>query len=97
MTGEDIRPENEKSDRAEGPESAADVLSVTQHAVTIGGQPIPYTVTCGTIVLKEEAKKKKKSAGRFLLLLGFFLQHDRATSDRVWDGLPADGNGMLSH
>jgi carboxypeptidase C (cathepsin A) len=36
----------------------ADQLSVSQHSLTIHGQEIKYTVTCGTLVLKEEAEKK---------------------------------------
>lgn len=35
-----------------------DQLVETQHTLTIGGQEIKYTVTCGTLVLKEEAEKK---------------------------------------
>ena len=36
-----------------------DQLSITQHTFTSGGQTIHYTVTAGTIVLKEESEKKK--------------------------------------
>jgi len=35
-----------------------DVLSVTKHIVTIGGQELAYTVTAGTMVLKEETTKE---------------------------------------
>jgi len=51
-----------KSQEAEKP-SPADQLVVTQHTVKIGGKEIPYTVTTGTIVLKEEAEKKGDEAG----------------------------------
>jgi carboxypeptidase C (cathepsin A) len=40
-----------------------DQLVVTQHTVTIGGQEVKYTVTAGTMVLKEEAEKKGDKAG----------------------------------
>jgi carboxypeptidase C (cathepsin A) len=40
-----------------------DVLSITHHSVTIGGQTISYTVTTGTLVLKEEAEKEGDEAG----------------------------------
>ena len=36
---------------------------VTQHSITIGGQVIPYSVTCGTIVLKEESEAKGENEG----------------------------------
>ena len=35
-----------------------DNLVETKHAIIVDGIEIPYTVTCGTIVLKEEAEKK---------------------------------------
>jgi hypothetical protein len=43
-----------------------DNLVITQHTVNINGQEIHYTVTTGTIVLKEEAEKKatKKASSR---------------------------------
>lgn len=41
----------------------ADTLSVTRHSIIIGGQTIPYTVTTGTLVLKEEAEKDGDKAG----------------------------------
>ncbi len=40
-----------------------DQLVTTRHTITIGGQAIPYTVTTGTIVLKEESEKKGERAG----------------------------------
>ncbi|MBI1730406.1 peptidase S10 [Candidatus Acetothermia bacterium] len=40
-----------------------DKLSVTKHSVTINGKKIDYTVTAGTIVLKEEAEKKGETPG----------------------------------
>src|SRR4030043_2177353 len=40
-----------------------DVLVETKHSLTINGQEIRYTVTCGTIVLKEEAEKKGEKEG----------------------------------
>jgi carboxypeptidase C (cathepsin A) len=40
-----------------------DMLSVTNHTVTINGQSIRYTVTAGTLILKEEAEKEGDQAG----------------------------------
>ncbi len=40
-----------------------DQIIETKHSITLGGQEIKYTVTCGTIVLKEEAEKKGEKAG----------------------------------
>jgi carboxypeptidase C (cathepsin A) len=40
-----------------------DNLVTTRHTVTIDGEAIAYTVTAGTIVLKEEAEKKGEDEG----------------------------------
>ena len=40
-----------------------DVLVETKHSLTIDGQEVRYTVTCGTMVLKEEAEKKGEKEG----------------------------------
>jgi carboxypeptidase C (cathepsin A) len=42
-----------------------DNLVITHHAVTINGQDIRYTVTAGTIVLKEETTSKGEKEGEF--------------------------------
>ena len=44
-------------------ETLKDTLSITQHTVTLGGQELRYTVTAGTIVLREESEKKGDEAG----------------------------------
>jgi carboxypeptidase C (cathepsin A) len=45
------------------PPPPKDVLVETKHSLVINGQEIRYTVTCGTIVLKEEAEKKGEKEG----------------------------------
>jgi carboxypeptidase C (cathepsin A) len=59
-------PEKEAKKSAEttSPEPK-DELVETKHNVTINGQEIRYTVTCGTMVLKEEAEKKGEKEGEF--------------------------------
>lgn len=54
--------EVKKSDETTPP-APKDVLVETKHSLTINGQEIHYTVTCGTIVLKEEAEKKGEKEG----------------------------------
>ena len=41
-----------------------DTLITTHHTITIDGQEIAYTVTCGTVVLKEEAVMKGDDEGK---------------------------------
>ena len=59
-----------------------DQLSTTQHSVTISQQEIHYTVTAGTIVLKEEQEKDSKSDGEKAKASVFFVAY---TLDNVGD------------
>jgi carboxypeptidase C (cathepsin A) len=45
------------------PPAPKDVLVESKHSFTLNGQEIRYTVTCGTMVLKEEAEKKGEKEG----------------------------------
>jgi carboxypeptidase C (cathepsin A) len=45
------------------PPAPKDVLVETKHSLVIDGQEIRYTVTCGMMVLKEEAEKKGEREG----------------------------------
>jgi carboxypeptidase C (cathepsin A) len=56
--------EIKKSDEATPP-MPKDMLVETKHSLTLAGQEISYTVTCGTMVLKEEAEKKGDKEGEF--------------------------------
>lgn len=55
--------DNHEKKSAEQKPEPQDQLIETKHSITLGGQEIKYTVTCGTIVLKEEAEKKGDQAG----------------------------------
>ncbi|MEZ4768620.1 MAG: hypothetical protein R2844_09365 [Caldilineales bacterium] len=46
------------------PNPLPDNLVTTHHTTTIDGREMAYTVTCGTMVLKEEAEKKGDEAGK---------------------------------
>lgn len=59
----------------------ADRLVETQHRVTIGGQPVLYTVTTGTIVLKDEAEKDGVSEGERARASVFFVAYTRDDVD----------------
>lgn len=56
------KPAETKDEKKEKPE-LKDNLVVTQHKITIDGQEITYTVTTGTIVLKEETEREKDYEG----------------------------------
>nr|MBA3533060.1 peptidase S10 [Ardenticatenales bacterium] len=55
--------ESEKKKEETSPDVPKDNLVQSQHSVTIGGQDIRYTVSTGTIVLKEESEKQGEKAG----------------------------------
>ncbi|MGB6045713.1 MAG: hypothetical protein WBF93_21340, partial [Pirellulales bacterium] len=57
------KPKNGKPDS----EAPADELSVTNHETTIGGVPIRYTATAGTLVMKADDAKKKAKASIFFV------------------------------
>ena len=56
----DTPPQDPKK---ETPLPPVDQLSVTRHRRTVGDREIAYTVTCGTLVLKEEIEKDGKHEG----------------------------------
>jgi carboxypeptidase C (cathepsin A) len=56
------KPAETKDEKKEKPE-LKDNIVVTQHKITIDGQEITYTVTTGTIVLKEETEREKDYEG----------------------------------
>jgi carboxypeptidase C (cathepsin A) len=77
---------NHKQDDQKEPNlDLKDELIVTQHTVTINGESIVYTVTCGTIILKEEVEKqeaKGESEGEKPKASFFFIAYTR---DEVQD------------
>jgi carboxypeptidase C (cathepsin A) len=60
MTEPDKEPKKTEETTTLAPK---DVLVETKHSLTIDGQEIRYTVTCGTMVIKEEAEKKGEKEG----------------------------------
>ena len=60
---------------------AQDVIVETKHQATINGQEIHYTVTAGTIVLKEETETDEKSEGEKAKATLFFVAYTRDDVD----------------
>ena len=63
MMAEETKTEAKKDEKAPELPPAKDEIVVTRHTLTLHGQVIPYTVTCGTMVLKEEMEKKGEHEG----------------------------------
>ena len=68
--------DEKKPEKPEKPEPA-DQISTTRHRATIAGREVRYTVTCGTIVLKEEAEKEGKREGEKARATVFFIAYTR--------------------
>ena len=73
--------DNQDNDPTEKPEIPQDTLKVTKHAITINGETFDYTVTCGTIVLKEESEKEGKAEGERAKASIFFIAYTRDGMD----------------
>src|SRR5215204_26149 len=56
------KPEEKQEEKKEDKPKAEDKLVVSKHAVKIKGREIKYTVTAGTMVLKEETADREKEA-----------------------------------
>ena len=54
-------PDAEEKKKAAEEPPPADKVVVTSHRVRLAGRDIAYTVTCGTLVLKEESEKEGKA------------------------------------
>lgn len=54
-----------------------DQLVETKHSIALNGQPLSYTVTTGTLVLKEEAEKEGAAEGEKPRATVFFIAYTR--------------------
>jgi carboxypeptidase C (cathepsin A) len=89
------KAEDKKEEKKEPKPTPVDNLVETQHSFTIGGQEIKYTVTTGTIVLKEEtADREKESEGEKPKATVFFVAYTReGVSDKSKRPLTFSFNG----
>lgn len=67
--------DNQKTD--EKKTEVRDQLVETKHSITLNGETISYTVTTGTIVLKEESEKEGASEGEKPKASVFFVAYTR--------------------
>ena len=56
------KPEEKKDEKKEEKSAPKDNIVESKHSITIGGKVIKYTVTTGTMVMKEEVNDKEKDA-----------------------------------
>ncbi len=74
--------EEKTTEKKESDKPVVDDLSITNHSIQMNGEALNYTVTTGTIVLKEEGKKKGKATGAKPKATLFFIAY---TLDGVED------------
>lgn len=70
----ETKPAESKEEKKEKPE-VKDNLVVTQHSIRIGGKEIKYTVTTGTVVIKEENGREKEYEGEMPKAQFFFVAY----------------------
>lgn len=58
----DTKPEDKKEEKKEEKPTPKDNIVTTKHSIKIGGKTLKYTVTTGTMILKEEIHDKDKDA-----------------------------------
>jgi carboxypeptidase C (cathepsin A) len=74
----------DKTDKADKKPDPTDQLVVTRHRVRVGRKSLAYTVTCGTLVMREEAAKEGKSEGEKARAKVFFIAYTLdGASDRA--------------
>jgi carboxypeptidase C (cathepsin A) len=59
---EEKKPEEKKNEKKEEKPKPTDNLVTTKHSIKIKGKTIKYTVTAGTMILKEETTDREKEA-----------------------------------
>lgn len=74
-----MTPDDKPAEKKPDP---TDQISVTRHRAKIGKRTLAYTVTCGTMVMKEESEKEGKSEGERARARVFFIAY---TLDDVAD------------
>jgi carboxypeptidase C (cathepsin A) len=67
----------EEAKTAEAKPAPQDQLTVSQHSIRLGGQELRYSVTCGTIVLREEVAKDETVEGHKPKATVFFIAYTR--------------------
>lgn len=70
----EIKPTDPKDEKKDKPE-IKDHLVITHHQITIGGVELKYTVTAGTVVLKEETDREKDYEGETPKAQFFFVAY----------------------
>lgn len=58
-----MNTQNQDTQKEQAKSEPRDNLVESKHTIRLNGVDIPYTVTCGTIVLKEESEKKGEEEG----------------------------------
>jgi carboxypeptidase C (cathepsin A) len=86
--------EEKPADKPEKKPDPTDQISVTRHRVRVGRKNLAYTVTCGTLVMREEAEKEGKSEGEKVRAKVFFIAYTLdGVSDRARRPLTFSFNG----
>ena len=67
--------EEKPADKTDKKPDPTDQVSVSRHRTKVGRRTLAYTVTCGTLVMREEAEKEGKSEGEKARAKVFFIAY----------------------
>ncbi len=70
-----------KEQREKQPPPPVEVISRTRHSAVIQGRPIQYTVTTGTLVLKEEDEKEGEKAKAAIFFVAYTKDRERGLTE----------------
>ncbi len=84
----------EETKPTEAKPTPQDQLTTTQHSIRIGGKELRYSVTCGTVVLREESEKDGTAEGHKPKATVFFVAYTKeGVSDRSQRPITFSFNG----
>jgi len=75
---EEPKPTEEKKEK----KSPEEKTTVTNHAITINGKELHYTVTAGTLLLKEEDEQEGEKPKAMIFYVAYQLQCDQPVTQR---------------
>lgn len=84
----------EETKTTEAKPTPQDQLTTTQHSLRIGGKELRYSVTCGTVVLREESEKDGTAEGHKPKAKVFFIAYTKeGVADRSQRPITFSFNG----
>ena len=82
MSPEEKEDKNKTEEKKEAPPAPKEQTAVTQHTITLAGRELKYTVTAGTMILKEEDEEKGEKPKASIFYIAYTLDGVEDDSQR---------------